>query len=53
MNGMRTALTAAGIADRSIHTELFGALAAINPGVVQATQPPRPHVPAGPSAQAR
>jgi ferredoxin-NADP reductase/MOSC domain-containing protein YiiM len=47
MSAMRTALTAAGIADSRIHTELFGALAAINPGVVQTTQPPRPHVPAG------
>jgi ferredoxin-NADP reductase/MOSC domain-containing protein YiiM len=47
MDDMRTALTAAGIDSSRIHTELFGALPPINPGVVAASRPPRPHPPSG------
>jgi ferredoxin-NADP reductase len=47
MDEMRTTLSGLGIADDHIHTELFGALAAINPGVtdvrhVSPHPPPRP-----------
>ena len=47
MDDMREALTAAGIDPSRIHTELFGALPPINPGVVAASRPPRPHPPSG------
>jgi ferredoxin-NADP reductase len=47
MDDMRTALTAAGIDAGRIHTESFGALSAINPGVVGAPTPTRPHRPPG------
>ena len=49
MTDMRDALSAAGLAAAHIHSELFGALPAINPGVVDG--PPRrpPHPPAGPA----
>lgn len=47
MTDMRDALTTAGLDPAHIHTELFGALPAINPGIVDG--PPRrpPHPPAG------
>jgi ferredoxin-NADP reductase/MOSC domain-containing protein YiiM len=47
MTDMRGALAAAGIASARIHSELFGALPPINPGITDA--PHRtPHLPAGP-----
>ena len=47
MAGMREALAAAGLDPARIHEELFGALAAINPGLTgQAPRPPHP--PGGP-----
>lgn len=46
MDNMRQALTAAGISATSIHTELFGALPSINPGIVGA-EIKRPHPPEG------
>lgn len=46
MADMRTALTGLGFDPASIHSELFGARAAINPGVVGAVARP-PHQPAG------
>jgi ferredoxin-NADP reductase len=46
MDDMRDALTAAGLDPAHIHTELFGALPAINPGVV-GEPPRRPHPPQG------
>ncbi|MEU6252433.1 MOSC and FAD-binding oxidoreductase domain-containing protein [Streptomyces sp. NPDC047043] len=47
MADMRHALTTAGIDPARIHTELFGALPAINPGLTE--QPARPpHPPSGP-----
>ena len=47
MADMRDALTATGIDPARIHSELFGALPAINPGLAgQATRPP--HQPPGP-----
>ncbi len=48
MDAMREDLTAAGINPGYIHTELFGALPAINPGVVASSQSVRPHPPDGP-----
>jgi ferredoxin-NADP reductase/ferredoxin len=45
MADVRTAL--AGLAITEVRTELFGALAAINPGVVRQHLPP-PHLPVGP-----
>ena len=48
MDDMRDALTAIGIDSGRIHTELFGALAAINPGVAARTRRP-PHQPPGPA----
>ena len=49
MADMRDALTAIGLGQAAIHTELFGALAAINPGITgQATRPP--HQPPGPGS---
>lgn len=47
MDDMRAALTAAGIDAGRIHSESFGALAAINPGVVDAPATTRPHLPPG------
>jgi ferredoxin-NADP reductase len=47
MTDMRNALTALGVEAGAIHTELFGALAAINPGLTgQHARPP--HQPPGP-----
>jgi len=46
MADVRTALAGLGITE--VRTELFGALAAINPGVVGQQLPP-PHLPAGPT----
>ncbi|CDO90932.1 sulfurase [Mycobacterium triplex] len=48
MTDMREALTAAGLDTARIHTELFGALPAINPGVVDEAARVPPHAPAGP-----
>lgn len=48
MTGMRGALTALGVDPARIHTELFGALDAINPGLTAQHRPP-PHQPAGPA----
>jgi ferredoxin-NADP reductase/ferredoxin len=48
MDSMRGALTAAGTDPMHIHTELFGALAPINPGVVVGGERKRPHPPEGP-----
>jgi ferredoxin-NADP reductase/MOSC domain-containing protein YiiM len=48
MDAMREALTATGINPANIHTELFGALPPINPGVVLSAQSVRPHPPDGP-----
>lgn len=45
MDDMCEALTAAGIDPAHIHTELFGALPPINPGVVAASDARRPHPP--------
>jgi ferredoxin len=47
MTDMTDALTAIGIDPARIHTELFGALASINPGLTGQTRRP-PHQPAGP-----
>ena len=47
MDDMRDALMAAGVDPAHIHTELFGALPPINPGVVGAPAPVRPHPPDG------
>lgn len=47
MDAMRDALTAAGINAGRVHTELFGALPRINPGVVDAPPRIRPHSPSG------
>jgi ferredoxin len=44
MNDMRSALVTAGIDPTAIHSELFGSLPAIQPGVVDAP-PKRPHPP--------
>jgi len=49
MTDMRGALTAAGLDPAHIHTELFGALPPINPGIVDGPPEKRPHPPAGPS----
>ena len=47
MADMRNALTAIGLGQAAIHTELFGALASINPGIIgQVSRPP--HQPPGP-----
>jgi ferredoxin-NADP reductase/MOSC domain-containing protein YiiM len=45
MADMQEALTAAGVGAARIHTEIFGSLPAINPGVVARSVPP--HLPAG------
>jgi ferredoxin-NADP reductase/MOSC domain-containing protein YiiM len=48
MADMQKALTEVGLAPATIHTELFGALPSINPGITgQARQPP--HQPPGPA----
>jgi ferredoxin-NADP reductase/MOSC domain-containing protein YiiM len=47
MEDMRAALTAAAINPGRIHTESFGALPPINPGVVDAPTAKRPHPPPG------
>jgi ferredoxin-NADP reductase len=47
MADMRDALTALGVAPAAIHTELFGALPSINPGLTGQTRRP-PHQPPGP-----
>jgi ferredoxin len=47
MTDMRGALTAAGLDPVRIHTELFGALPPINPGIVGGSSCNRPHPPAG------
>jgi ferredoxin-NADP reductase/MOSC domain-containing protein YiiM len=46
MTDMRDALTAIGVAPARIHTELFGVLASINPGLTGQIRRP-PHQPAG------
>jgi ferredoxin-NADP reductase/MOSC domain-containing protein YiiM len=46
MLAVRAALTDLGLPRNEIHTELFGALPAVNPGLVNASHPP-PHQPAG------
>jgi len=49
MADMRDALTAIGLGPAAIHTELFGALPSVNPGITgQASTPP--HQPPGPPA---
>lgn len=48
MDGMRDALVALGVDASRIHTELFGALGAINPGLVGQNRT-APHPPAGPA----
>ena len=47
MADMRAALVAAGIDESRIHSELFGALPPINPGITDAPNRP-PHLPDGP-----
>ncbi|OBI50915.1 sulfurase [Mycobacterium kyorinense] len=47
MDAMRDGLAACGFSSGQIHTELFGALPAINPGVVSASKTARPHPPPG------
>jgi ferredoxin-NADP reductase/MOSC domain-containing protein YiiM/ferredoxin len=47
MTDMRDALTAAGLDPVRIHSELFGALPPINPGIVDGSPRIRPHPPAG------
>ncbi|OBH86339.1 sulfurase [Mycobacterium scrofulaceum] len=47
MSDMRDALAAGGLAPERIHSELFGALPPINPGVVDDTPRNAPHPPAG------
>lgn len=53
MTDMRNALTAAGLSEAHISSELFGALPSINPGVVDAAPHPPPHPPAGPAGTGR
>ncbi len=48
MTDIQTALIAVGVEPTRIHTELFGARTAINPGIVD-TRRPAPHPPAGES----
>ncbi|GAA4544655.1 MOSC and FAD-binding oxidoreductase domain-containing protein [Mycobacterium paraffinicum] len=47
MSDMRDALTAEGLAPERIHSELFGALPSINPGIVDGAPGTPPHPPAG------
>ncbi|MET8897387.1 2Fe-2S iron-sulfur cluster-binding protein [Streptomyces albogriseolus] len=49
MANITDALTAAGIDSSAIHSELFGALSSINPGLTRSAGAP-PHAPAGPRA---
>jgi ferredoxin-NADP reductase/MOSC domain-containing protein YiiM len=49
MTDMRDALTAAGLDAARIHTELFGALPSVNPGLTGQVRRP-PHQPEGPAA---
>ena len=48
MTAMTAALTELGLAANRIHTELFGALPAINPGLTDRSETP-PHQPPGPA----
>jgi ferredoxin-NADP reductase/MOSC domain-containing protein YiiM/ferredoxin len=48
MSDMRDALTATGFDPAHIHSELFGALPPINPGIVDGAPRCPPHPPAGP-----
>ncbi len=48
MTAAREALVKIGLADRRIHSELFGTLSAINPGITDTTHTP-PHQPPGPA----
>lgn len=48
MADMRTALAGAGIDQARIHTELFGTLPPINPGITDVTRH-KPHLPDGPA----
>lgn len=48
MSDMRDALAAGGLDPARIHSELFGALPPINPGIVDGTPRQPPHPPAGP-----
>ena len=48
MKNMSDALTAAGVDPGAIHTELFGALDSVNPGLTGQTRRP-PHQPPGPA----
>jgi ferredoxin-NADP reductase/MOSC domain-containing protein YiiM len=47
MANMRGALSAAGLDDTNIHSELFGALPPINPGIVDGAPRRPPHAPPG------
>jgi ferredoxin-NADP reductase/MOSC domain-containing protein YiiM len=47
MTNMRDALSLAGLDPAHIHSELFGALPPINPGIVATGQRKPPHLPAG------
>jgi ferredoxin-NADP reductase/MOSC domain-containing protein YiiM len=47
MTDMRDALTGAGVDAARIHSELFGALPPINPGIVDGAARKRPHPPGG------
>jgi ferredoxin-NADP reductase len=51
MTDMQEALTALGAGPARIHTELFGALPPVNPGLTGQTRRP-PHAPAGPPGTA-
>jgi ferredoxin-NADP reductase/MOSC domain-containing protein YiiM/ferredoxin len=48
MADLRDSLTAAGLDPTGIHSELFGALPPINPGIVDGAPRRKPHPPAGP-----
>lgn len=48
MSDMREALTADGLRPERIHSELFGALPPVNPGIVDDAPRKPPHPPAGP-----
>jgi ferredoxin-NADP reductase/MOSC domain-containing protein YiiM len=50
MSDVRDALIAAGLDPTRIHSELFGALPPINPGIVDPTPCKSPHPPVGPLA---
>jgi ferredoxin-NADP reductase/MOSC domain-containing protein YiiM len=47
MADVQQALTTAGVDAANIHTEIFGAVGSINPGLTERTRPP-PHQPDGP-----